>query len=483
MFAVNIELLTGRFVGSRHNDREQPEWPPHPARLFSAMTDAWGSNGENTAEAEALDWLSSLEPPQIMASSATPRRSVQHFVPVNDPKKKDVLPENRLKQARTFASVTPECPQIAYVWNETIPKDKRNVLDGLLERVVRLGHSSSLTSCYLSETDIPEHTWEPDPSGEMFRWVGKGQREALCQEHARHKGTLPRGSLPSVSVSYVHKDAKPPPPQNFSRPNTYGKWLVFEFLSSGKSISPASAADVSSVLRKAVMCYLPASMPSSLSGHTNKGKPALDPHLGFACLPWVGHPRSDGRLMGCCINIPGSIPEKEARELYLAIGKWERKASPLHLTFGKCGIIEMQRTSRPDAFSLQFHRWSKPSTLWTSATPIALPCHPGRLSGGSDHHRKQAWAKAEEGVRKSIDHVGLPEPEEVVLSQSPFISGVRHTKEFPVFKQGGKSREEVHALIRWAEPVGGPMFLGSGRFLGLGLMCPMDEEWRENAEE
>ena len=45
-FGIEVNFLTGRFVATCHNDRRQPEWPPHPARLFSALVAAWADADE-----------------------------------------------------------------------------------------------------------------------------------------------------------------------------------------------------------------------------------------------------------------------------------------------------------------------------------------------------------------------------------------------------------------------------------------------------
>ena len=45
-FGIEVNFLTGRYVATFHNDRRQPEWPPHPARLFSALVAAWADADE-----------------------------------------------------------------------------------------------------------------------------------------------------------------------------------------------------------------------------------------------------------------------------------------------------------------------------------------------------------------------------------------------------------------------------------------------------
>ena len=84
MFALRIEYLTGRAVATSYNDRQTAEWPPHPARVFSALVATWAEYEQDPVERAALDWLSAQAPPSIAASDATRRAVVPHYVPVND---------------------------------------------------------------------------------------------------------------------------------------------------------------------------------------------------------------------------------------------------------------------------------------------------------------------------------------------------------------------------------------------------------------
>jgi len=85
MFAIAVELLSCRYTAMQFNDRSAPEWPPHPARLFSAMVAAWADDDEpDPAERSALQWIEQQQPPAIGCSSARRREVVTHFVPVND---------------------------------------------------------------------------------------------------------------------------------------------------------------------------------------------------------------------------------------------------------------------------------------------------------------------------------------------------------------------------------------------------------------
>lgn len=85
MFTVAVELLSCRYTAMQFNDRTEPEWPPHPARLFSAMVAAWADDDKpDSVERSALQWLEQQPPPAIGCSGARRRQVVTHFVPVND---------------------------------------------------------------------------------------------------------------------------------------------------------------------------------------------------------------------------------------------------------------------------------------------------------------------------------------------------------------------------------------------------------------
>jgi CRISPR-associated protein Csb2 len=86
VFAICVELLAGRYTATQFNDRSKAEWPPHPARLYSAMVAAWADSDEpDPAERTALRWLEDQGAPAIHCGEADKRTVATHFVPVNDP--------------------------------------------------------------------------------------------------------------------------------------------------------------------------------------------------------------------------------------------------------------------------------------------------------------------------------------------------------------------------------------------------------------
>lgn len=568
MTVIEVHFLTGRYSATSHHDRNEPEWPPHAARLFSALVAAW-ADAETADEAEraALEWLEALPPPRITAPEAVGRRVVSHFVPVNDAsvispaqyqrraealgdqiaqwedeieatggestkkierlqdkinKTREVdslagnvgrtsgesalalLPDGRGKKERYFPSVTlveppvsganqvPRLlrvglvPPVAFAWDDSAPSEVAEALDRLLSRVTRLGHSSSLVSCRLRD-EAPSATHTPGEGALMLRWVRPGQLAALEQEHQRHQAVRPR-SLPFRGVRYRPVGAVATGSVDARIPATAGDWIVFELEPRDRRRPMIRTVELGRVLRKSVLKHVDDPAPEGVSGHLVDGTPTGSPHIAFLALPNVGHEHGDGRIMGLAVSLPQDLDDMARNATLRGIGKWERERDgrPLKLTMGRDGAVEMRRRQPPFTLvSLRPEVWARPSRWWASVTPVALPAHPGNLRGGSVAARVKAWARAQEAVARSCEHVGLPRPVDIRVSLVSHFVGARPVNDYPAFRQGrgvdgGVLRRLVHASIEFAEPASGPLMLGSGRFLGLGLMRPVDEAVAES---
>ena len=538
---IEVNLLTGRYVATSHNDRQRAEWPPHMARLFSALVATWDEGGRDPAERVALEWLESQKPPAIAASDAVQRTVVPHFVPVNDTtifslpfhekKSKAVndlqnqlnkeleasggketgkvlqvlqmlsgarsvgaqtshvgrtkpswanqmFPEQRVKQERFYPSVTPDDARVTYLWDSHPTDELCGVLDGLLGRVTRLGHSSSLVSCRVT-SDPPTASYLPGDTGESMRAIRHGQLAELERQHALHHGIKPR-SLPYTDVLYRAVNG-PPTPVRPLQPNTAGEWIVFEFAHNSRTLPSTQTVELASALRAAVFRYAEDPIPEEISGHRSGKTPTTAPHVAFLPLPYVGFERADGRMLGVALSLPGSLSDAARRAVFRAVGTWERTVGQanLKITMGARGAVQMSRLRGSAALvSLQPSVWRRPSLLWVSATPIALPRHPGSLGKGTATARAKAWTAAESSVADACEHIGLPRPLAVDVSLNPFTVGARPAASFPAFQQKGRDgrpikRQLVHASLAFERPVAGPVMLGTGRFLGLGLMRPV----------
>lgn len=484
MFALAVEFLTGRYVATAFNDRERAEWPPHPARLFSALV-ATHFDDPSSDERAALGWLETQGPPCLSASPASERESYVTFVPVNDragelDRSASEPLELRGRQPRTFPSVTPAEPRATFVWPDAVPAaDTVAALDRLAGRVVRLGHSSSLVSVRVVDGPI-DANWRPDDQGRLrLRTVRGGQLSHLEQQFSVHRETEPR-VLAAEFSRYTDRRVQGLtfwPESGFS-----DDWLVLRRVGGPRLASP-SGPGVARIIRKAIMSFAEEPIPESISGHRVDGTPSARPHLAIVPIPSVGHPHADGALLGVSLVLPRDIDEADQRSLFRAIDGWEqahRKEHeetpqlPVHL--GAAGTLIVKRLEEPaEQQGLQPLTWCRPARRWVSATPIALDRNPGDLRSRDPDKLARAIGEAEEAIRTSCIHIGLPRPATVTILPSMTLAGTAKARHFPPYP-GGESRVQrvlTHAAIDFAEPVTGPVLLGAARYVGLGLMRPV----------
>ena len=507
---IEVNFLTGRYVATYHNNRELAEWPPHTARLFSALVSAWAEEGQDGAEREALEWLESQRPPDITAPAAVYRSKVSHFVPVNDTtilgrslmtEKKAakavrnvgatplktalaLFPEGREKQERFYPSVTPSVPRVTYVWDQAPQDGMAKVLDGLLSRVTRLGHSSSLVSCRIV-ADPPAPNYTLSEYGNVgIRSVRSGQLTALLSQYARHQG-YKRRALPFEITMYKKADEWS---TSDTKPNMSGRWIVFRL---GSGFWPSTlAVSMATAMRAAILNRIKKPIPEEVGGLDLNCMPTKNPHVAFVILPFAGFAHADGGIRGVAVSLPHTLSDTSRHMVFRAIADWEDACNTGGAQAGSARTVRLNIGDRTvDIFrnidpaplkTLQFSTWISPSRRWISVTPISLPRHPGNMKRGSAAARARAWKEAELAVILSCEHVGLPRPEEVVVSYDPFVKGAFPVARYLPFTQKGASgsivsRALVHASLVFGESVAGPMMLGTGRFSGLGLMKPVPD--------
>lgn len=483
-FGIEVNFLTGRYVATDATaNLDQPEWPPHPARLFSAMTAAhMDADAPDPDERAALEWLETLPPPAINYPMATPRTSVKHFVPVND---RSDPPDNRPKQERYFPSMTLEKPQATFVWQSDIPKERAFNLDALLAKISRMGHSSSLVSCRLTRTP-PDPDIFPTEDGarttHTLRAFGKGQLAALKEQHDSEQAAAQQGMrrrLPYRSVKY----APPIPgdePINLT-PNIAGELITFELAPRHRLTSSLRAEHLATALRSKIFGLADDPLPEDLSGHRPDGRPTQNPaHIAFWSLPFVDAEYADGSIKGLGISVPRAASADAANALYTAIARWESRSQdngqyPLALVING-EPINLQRIKPQDREGLATtsgFRWSESSALWATATPIALPRHPKGLNATNPEKRNRAWKQAERIIAQTCEDAGLPQPIHIEIGAAPYVKGALASRRYPSMTKNGNRHMMLHARLAFNRPVTGPLALGSGRFRGWGLMTPI----------
>jgi CRISPR-associated protein Csb2 len=240
---------------------------------------------------------------------------------------------------------------------------------------------------------------------------------------------------------------------------------------SGKQLPLPATLKLTETLRGAILAACPEPIPEWISGHTLDGKPSSDPHLALLPLPFVGHERADGRLMGVALALPGRLEPREATRCLRFLLHNEHGLPRRNKLFAgqwfEC-VAELETRQAPP-FNLRSELWTRQSRIWASVTPVVLDRH---FDG------KDKWERATETVKDACERIGLPRPKEVLLHPVSLIEGVPHVREFPYLtrKRDGGRMHHSHAVIVFEVDVTGPIMVGAGRFRGYGLCRPMGRD-------
>jgi CRISPR-associated protein Csb2 len=516
MLAVAVHLLTGRYGATHFNDRNSPEWPPHPARLFSALVAAWGDADEpDPDERAALVWLEAQPPPDLLCSdweNVMRREVVTVYVPGNDPsassrgldKNKEpvaleVLPNKRNRQPRAFPSVTPPDPTVHFVWRDATPTDATlEALDCSLGRVARLGHSATLVSCVLTTGPAESPTLVPRTGGhDMLRVPRAGLLARLEREFESHEGVRER-LLPAVMAAYDRpKPSRPAAPAG----QLSGDWILLSLprrapnTNRMQALRNTRSLDLTRAVRTALLEHAD-SEAGILSGRWTDGWNR--PHVAVVPLASVGHRWADGTVHGVALILPSSLASADRAVVEGAVAAWRSDGFVVRLADPQREVaVEFEYAMWVPAaaaangvdwtdwpLALRRWAWCRPARQWISVTPVALDRAVPGLHDGRDGAEQAARAS----LARSCSTYGLPEPTEVAVGTAGMTAAVPASpgrsspgrRTFPryVAEGTGQHKQCVHAMLTFAEPVRGPVLIGSGRYLGYGLFLPIREDER-----
>ncbi len=494
MLVLEIEYLTGVVFAARGPESSLPDWPPQPDRIFSALVATWGAHGERSDEAEALKWLEKQSTPVIAASEAEARTSALRFVPPNDPKtgksgNKEILPILRRRQPRMFPAARPHYPVIHLCWKDSVPDEETLAsLKQLAANTAYVGHSSSLTRCRFLQSEEPLPLMAEQPR----RRVYEGRFDELRRDYQRFSESGGKIGRPRPG-DYVTRT--PEQEDKTAHSSFSSDWLVLEHIG-GEMPDIRAAALVAKEIRNTILSgYQQSGMENQISavvsGHTSDGKPTSEPHLAIIPLTFAGFPYADGHLLGFALVPPRNSHLFEDAGFLQAL----RKVAPLRKQEERRSMqwegteretmrlrsfdLRLSPTFEPSKASLNSRLYTREARTFATVTPIVL-----------DRHLKEKGVEREEEIAAQIKaacrNIGLPEPEKVVADKHSAIEGAPsaypsgNSPEWMRWQVPASlaSRALTHAVIRFSEPVAGPVILGAGRFVGLGLCRPLD-----NAED
>lgn len=461
--SITVRLRHGRYDagGDRPSDAE---WPPHPARVFCALAAA--STDEGWA---ALRWLEAQPAPEIWADPAdrvrTGRMAAWVVENAIDAGGGNLTWPGRDNGMRIRAFATPATDTFTVAWPHADPPA------GVLAELRALAHAVPYVgrSTSLAEVNVLQSA-PADPGGRVvYEAVPLGDPRAAWQVRVPYPGYVDelhaayrdgrRSWEVSRAVPYAirHHGAGPAGDDDRSSgrsvPGPFEDLMVWTLARPIARISGGQVVALASALRKAVMSRIPDPIPAQLSGHGAPGQP----HLGFLALPDVGHDYADGHVLGVALAVPRELPPADLTLLLRAV-----IMDPLtQLRMPGGSTLALQYGA--DRYGLQPARWaagSRGSREWVTATPLML-----------DGHLRRGRDEASE-VARSLTIAGYPRPANVEVSAAPLTAGAVWRPRPGTLPAGRPQLRMLHARIRFAEPVVGPVLVGSMRYLGLGLFLP-----------
>ena len=186
--------------------------------------------------------------------------------------------------------------------------------------------------------------------------------------------------------------------------------------------------------------------------------------------------------MGCALVLPRELAENDRELLLRLVAKWEKERSDqrgnMTLAGGTLPPFIVRRVDVSAKAALDPARWCRASTRFLTATPIALDKNPGNLRSNQDGTARKAALEAQQNVSDACLRVVGVRPVSVEVSLAPLLPGAQHVRDFLPWpgRPGRTPRVRVHADIRFEAPVRGPLLLGAGRYFGLGLCLPVENQ-------
>lgn len=473
------------------------EWPPAPGRLFQALVAGAARGRTLPAETRAaLGWLESLSPPVIAAPRARLGSRVVLFVPNNDA---DSLSDpTDIGSIRTKKVVRPRIPDpgpILYGWPiEGDPGGYALRIAEAANDVYQLGRGIDMAWAggeILSDDELSErlHRFE----GEVFT-PGIGRVRVLaCPAGGTLKSLVDRHAAPRLTVEGTGKRAKTyftNAPKPFFLRVAYEpqvRRLLFDLrradapdrMAAGR---PSEVAQLVERIRDAavdrlkgalaheevdaIMRCLVGRQPDGTGAGTTEQRVRLIPLLS------IGFEHADRGVRRVLVEIPSGAPLSAEDVAWAFTG--------LDVVDPETGEILMVLTPSEDWGMLRRHYIPK-ATCWRSVTPLALPEAAGRRRIEPSRRREEAKRGSERAaeeraaaraVTSALRHAGInARATSIRVQREPFDAKGLRAEAFERKPRFPKERL-WHVEFQLDRSVDGPIVLGDGRFLGLGLMAP-----------
>lgn len=473
---------------------------PSPARLFQALIAGAGLSGPLSDQAvTALKWLEEQLPPAMAAPTVTRGQAVINYVPNNDLDAKQG-DHRRIGEIRTKKAIRPllfdaripflfawlfdqgtdakyaqaicdladrlyqfgRTVDMAWACGEVISSDElENRLrsyEGTVRRPVMTAGDvecpapGSLNSLH-RRYDEASQRFAPsqDNNGQTFRRRSKPRWRRVSYDNAVHRFCLELRDVES---------------------DTPARWPLEQATMLVESVRDGAAERLRRGLGNRIQ-----EIDSVLIGRRPSGANAglTEARVRIYALPSIGHSQADMLIRRVLVQIPGECALRFDDVAWAFSGL--RVQDPL--TRDAIDVLPTNDVGQLKHYGIN----SSPERIWRTVTPAALPDAPRHRIAPQ---RKQVEAKAAKerqvehsraiaAVRQALRHAQVHQRVlSVRVQREPFDLRGSRVEEF-----ANGTRFSKHGLwhveVEFESPVSGPLVIGNGRFLGLGLMRPVHQ--------
>jgi CRISPR-associated protein Csb2 len=533
-FCVTVRFLQS--TCHARAEQGEPEWPPSPLRVFQSLTAAaaarWNERERIEHGAPALRWLEKQPPPLIIAPRAKPS-GVKYRLYVPDNVGDKVAGswsrggEASIADYRTEKDVRPthvpdDAGDLHYLWPCSGPQHDADrhtsVLVGAARSMTHLGWGVDMVAgnaCLLTDAETSKlvgERWHPtgDEAGTALRVPVAGTLSALMDKHEAFLNRLrPDGFQPVPPLSLYdavgYRRSSDPGQLDFAalsllRPDASG-FRIFDAARGGIIVAAMLRHAASSTEIAGALGWSHEKVGAFILGHGESAgephRPVNGPRLAFVLLPSIEHRGEDsaeviGSIRRALIVVVTGRAGDDLKRL-------TRLLSGAELTMeGQSGpAVLLSQIPRSDNM---VRRYTRPAPTWATVTPMILPGYddprklrkklsaklPPEAQRPGEMSQSQLVAKLDRRIdyliRKAIRQAGysdeLARDAEIDWRPVSFWPGADHAANYRVPDKLRRYRR-LHVKLTWRNLLGegialqGPLCLGGGRFLGLGLFAPI----------
>ncbi|WP_374763459.1 type I-G CRISPR-associated protein Csb2 [Yunchengibacter salinarum] len=504
---ISVCFHDGRYHGTG-------PWPPAPARLFQALVAAAAEGGDVPANAQAaLAWLETLPPPEITAPIARAGQGYRNYVPNNDLDAKNGDPK-KVADIRTPKQIRPylfnAAKPLLYCWRfSDDPENHARTIATITDRLYQLGRGVDMAwaKCAIFGKDEADkhihahggaHSRPAPGNGNLLPCPAPGSLISLIN---RHKALEKRLTTSKKGRSMKTAFTQPPKPRfqdvAYDSPPTRLLFDIRNLATRRADFHPTALTDVAKLVetvRDKVADRLKKALPDQgteidrvfgrvkAMGNADKAQ-----RIRIIPLPSVGHPHAESSIRRILVDVPPHCPLPSGDIHWAFAGVTLSEQTNPHT--GEI-VQDIQLTDTDNPRMTRHYGLNRGARIWRTITPAALPEKAARRridpsetrnkpKGGGE--RGQEESRAAHAVRQALRHAGIDTATaQIHVQREPFHAKGARAEGFAARTRFSK-HQLWHVEIAFEAPVKGPLILGNGRYLGLGLMAPMPDARRRVA--